>query len=108
MDKLNRELDGLLAAYREACPAPEPSASFMPRIWERIEARRNFSLRFRRLTQVFVAGSAVLCLLIAGLTVLPGNRTNPELGGSYIEALAQAQPPDTLAGLGIPRPDSLE
>ena len=24
MDNLNRELDGLLAAYREACPAPEP------------------------------------------------------------------------------------
>ncbi len=35
------QLDALFQAYLEACPAPEPSANFMPQLWQRIEARQR-------------------------------------------------------------------
>ena len=38
--ELDARLDEWFAAYREACPEPEPSAGFMPRLWARIEGRR--------------------------------------------------------------------
>ena len=37
----DQRLDALFRAYREACPAPEPSANFMPNLWQRIEARQT-------------------------------------------------------------------
>ena len=35
-------LDALFRAFRE-CPAPEPSANFMPNLWARIDSRQSFS-----------------------------------------------------------------
>jgi hypothetical protein len=86
--KLESELDALFAAYREACAAPEPSPDFMPRLWERIEARRSVSYSFTRLTQAFVTAAAAICLL---LTILQTTlKTQPVvLTQSYAETLAQ-------------------
>jgi hypothetical protein len=107
MERFNEELENLLARYREALPDPEPSADFMPRLWGRIEARRSLTVQLRRLTRVFVAGAAAFCLLMMGVSVLP--RSNSiELKGSYIDVLADAQPPDSLASLGIVHVDSGE
>jgi hypothetical protein len=107
MDRFNEELESLLARYREALPDPEPSADFMPRLWGKIEARRSFAFRLRRLTQVFVAAAAAMCLLMIGASVLPHSQAI-ELKGSYIDALAEAQPPDSLAALGIVHADAGE
>jgi len=62
--RLERDLDALFAAYREACVAPEPGPDFMPRLWQQIEARRSVSYVFGRWTQAFVTAAAALCLLL--------------------------------------------
>lgn len=64
-DNKGNTLDSLFAAYREACPAPDGSADFMPRMWQKIEARRVEATTsiFKRLAQVCVAATAVLVIL---------------------------------------------
>ena len=107
MERFNQELEDLLARYREALPDSEPSADFMPRLWGRIEARRSFTFQLRRLTRVFMAGAAAICLLMMGVSVLPHSSVI-ELKGSYIDVLAEAQPADSLASLGIVHVDAGE
>jgi hypothetical protein len=63
-EALNRELDALFAAYRDACPAPEPSPDFMPRLWQAIEARRSTSYTFGRWTRAFVTAAAAICVVL--------------------------------------------
>ena len=100
MDNLDRDFDGLLGQYRREIGEPEASANFMPQLWRKIEAKRTLAVRFRRMTQVFVGAAAAICLLIAGVsTVLPAS-TAP-LHGTYLDALAEAHPADTLAAQGI-------
>jgi hypothetical protein len=70
----DRQLNQLFERYREACPDVEPSANFMPAIWNRIEKRGSFPLVFERLTRIFVAGAAAACLLLTVLTALPAKR----------------------------------
>ena len=55
MDQWNDDLNGVFASYRAAVPDPEASANFMPELWRRIEGRRNLTIRFKKLTQVFLA-----------------------------------------------------
>lgn len=100
MDRSNNELDALFAEYKAALPDPEASAYFMPRLWKKIEARQSFTVRVKRLTQVFVAAAAAICLLIGGVLVAPGSRRT-ELRGTYIDVLAEAHPGESLAALGI-------
>ena len=61
-----RILDRLLGQYRDATAVPEASVHFMPQTLGRIEGRRSFTLRFKRVTQVFVGSAAVICLLFVG------------------------------------------
>jgi hypothetical protein len=59
------KLGGLLAAYRQACPDPEPSSDFMPRLWQKIEARRmETTWVFKRFAQACVAATALALVLI--------------------------------------------
>jgi hypothetical protein len=64
-NQADRKLDGLLSAYREACPDPESvSSDFMPNLWRKIEAKRvDTTFMFRRLAQVCMAMTAALLLL---------------------------------------------
>ncbi len=88
VEQLGRKLDELLAAYREACPDPEPSANFMPDLWARIEASRSASYSFGRWTQALVTAAAAICLLLGLLqTYLPSKATF--YTQSYVEALQQ-------------------
>lgn len=107
MDRWNNELDGLFAEYKQAIPDSDPGANFMPELWRKIEARQSFTLRVRKLTQVFVGAAAAVCLLFAMIEVVPGS-SRPEVHGSYIDVLAAAHPVDNITALGISYHDSSE
>ena len=99
MDQWKNELEGLFQEYRTAVPDPDASSNFMPELWGKIEARRSATIRVRKLTQLFVAAAAALCLLLAMVQVVPPS--HHELHGTYIDILAESQPADNLAALGI-------
>lgn len=89
-DKNGNTLDSLFAAYREACPAPDGSAEFMPKLWQRIEARRVEATTsiFRRLAQVCVAATAVLVILTT--VMMPSSSQDSEVfySSTYADVLA--------------------
>lgn len=69
MQKSDNELDGLFAAYRDACPDPDAGPNFMPNLWQKIEARRiDTGSIFRHLAHVCMAATAALLLLTAIMT----------------------------------------
>jgi hypothetical protein len=98
MDQWNDELNGLFASYKAAVPDQEASANFMPELWRKIEGRRSIMLRVKKLTQVFVAAAAAVCLLFAMVQVVPGRG---DLAGTYVDVLAESLPMENLAALGI-------
>jgi hypothetical protein len=102
MDDQAREdgLSSLFAAYREACPDPEPSQDFMPQLWRKIEARRSFAYGVKRLAQGFIAAAAVASLVMGAYLVQPQPRTPP----TYLELLAAGQSRYTLADTEIVQP----
>src|SRR6185436_3487148 len=87
-------LDALLRAYARACPAPEPSANFMPNLWQRIESRQSFTFSFHRMANAFVTGAVTLSDRLGGYMTILGS--NPKYGPpTYLQALAEGHPPDT-------------
>jgi hypothetical protein len=58
----------------------------MPRLWQRIEARRSASFTFGRLTRAFVTAAAAICILLGLMQAyLP---SQPVLyTQTYVEAL---------------------
>jgi len=89
-------LDRLFQAYREACPTPEPQADFMPRLWQKIEARRTFTFSFRRMANALVAAAMTASIALGIYMALPhGGPPNASYGASYVEALADANAIDT-------------
>lgn len=102
----DRDFEGLLVEYRNAAEAPEPGMNFMPRLWQRIEARRSVTFRFRRVSRVFVGAAAVLCLFLAGVGAVLPSHEEPAVRGTYLDALADATPPLSLAPQGIVREPS--
>ena len=85
---VDERLDALLRAYRDACPTPEPSANFMPDLWQRIESRQNFTFSFQRMANAFVTAAVALSIALGVYMSIP--RSNPSYSQSYIEALADA------------------
>ncbi len=75
----NTELDHLFERYRTAVPDPEASVNFMPELWRKIEARQFFLARLKKLTQVFVAAAAAICLLLGNRSA--GAGFNRSAGG---------------------------
>jgi len=107
MDQWNDELNGLFASYKAAVPDPPASAAFMPELWRKIDSRRSVILRFRKLTQVFLAAAAAISIVFVTMLSVPAF-TRSEGGGSYIEVLADAYPTETLASHGILPRDAAE
>src|SRR6185312_5607620 len=100
MDDRNNQLDALFVAYRDTCPDPEPSALFMPGLWQRIEGRRSFAFGLRRLTRGFLAAAFALCVMMSAVLVLPDNSSNTA-NESYLELLSESHTTSdeaTLAG----------
>lgn len=88
-DQDRDRLNGLLAAYRDACPEPEPGADFMPRLWQRIEARRAETTSiFKRLAQVCVATTAVAVLVLATMLTPAPPEDESVYASSYADVLA--------------------
>jgi hypothetical protein len=79
-------LNRLFESYRDACPAIEPDSLFMPRLWQKIEARQSFGPVFERLTRLFASAAAAVCLLLLVLNLIssPQNRLT---ASSYTDAL---------------------
>jgi hypothetical protein len=100
MDQLNNELESLFASYKALVPDPEPSANFMPELWRRIEGRRSLVFRVKRLTQLFVAAAAAICVAFAIFLAVPSSES-PTINGNYVEVLAETNPAENLAALGI-------
>ena len=97
MERDEERLDRLFAAYKEACPAPEASANFMPAVWAKIDARRGFSLALRRWTGAFVTAAAALCLAMVVYMASPGAADAPYYSSTYDEALSESGSFETLA-----------
>ena len=97
----DKDLDQLFATYREALPDPEASAGFMPELWRRIEARQSFLARMKKLTQVFVAAAAAICLLLGIVLQVPVAKQRPAVAGTYVDVLYNANPTDNLTAVGI-------
>ena len=111
----DQELDELFRNYRAACPDREPSAGFMPGVWQKIEARRNFCLWFERIGRPAMAASAVACLvlLILNLVNAPGRMSVLTYADAlaaehtaettyYAEAIRSAPPGDEQVVSGAP------
>ena len=94
-------LNALFSAYREACPTPEPSPEFMPKLWSRIEARQTFAFSFRRMANAFLTAAIAASVALGVYTALPRHASpNPSTYASYVEALADAntiETPDIVA-----------
>jgi len=89
----DERLDALFRAYRDACPTPEPSANFMPNLWQRIESRQNFTFSFQRMAKAFVTAAVAVSILLGVYMSIP--RSNSSYSQSYLEALADANTLDT-------------
>ncbi len=107
-EQRNDELTGLFSQYKAALPDPEPSANFMPELWRKIDGRETVVFRIKKLTQVFVAMAAAICLLFAILAQVPSSKHGTELRGNYVDVLAEAQPAENLAAMGIVPREGLE
>jgi hypothetical protein len=86
-------LDALFGAYRRACEAPDPSANFMPGVWDRIESRKTFAFSFRRMANAFATAAVAFSIAFGVYLSIP--RATAPLQQSYIDALAEANAPDT-------------
>jgi hypothetical protein len=81
-----RRLDSLFGAYRDACVAPEPSANFMPQLWQRIESRQTFSSFFGRVARGFVTAAVAATLAMAVYLAVPHG--SAWYASTYVEVLA--------------------
>ena len=84
------QLSALFAAYRAACPDPEASANFMPRLWAQIEARQSFAYSFKRLAQAIITAAAAVTILM-GLAMVRPETPSPFYTNTYLELLAADQ-----------------
>jgi len=103
----DEKLDALFRAYRDACPDPEASANFMPKLWARIDARQTFLFSFRRMANAFVTAAVALSIALGVYLTIP--RSNPgSYPETYVEALADANPldnPDVVSPVRVIDPN---
>jgi len=82
-----RRLDELFSSYRAACPDPEPGPNFMPTLWQKIDARRNFALSFGRWARGLVTAGAAIAMLMAVIVGLPSYRNASVYLATYVDVL---------------------
>jgi len=94
----NDALNRLFALYRRLSPDPDPSAGFMPKLWERIEARRNFTWRLKLYARGLVSVAAAVCLAVMVFQfTMPGNGSDAVYSQTYLDALRSANSPEAIA-----------
>ncbi|MGE5488798.1 MAG: hypothetical protein ACM3ZB_13360 [bacterium] len=89
-DVRHQRLTELFTAYREALPDPDASVNFMPRLWEKIEARENQTVGFRRMARALITAAAAASMLM-GAWVVSHPVTSPFYTNSYMELLAASE-----------------
>jgi hypothetical protein len=95
------ELSALFAAYREACPDPEPSPNFTPEMWAKIEARQSFVHSLKRFAQGIVTAAAAASLVMGAYLYSPDPHSSPVYQNSYLELLANEQSTENPANAEI-------
>ena len=100
MDRMKDRLDALWVEYREATPGPEVGPSFMPQMWQKIEARRvETTSVFRRLAQICVMATIALALVISAVLIPHGNNDEAFYSGTYVDILAAEHSNDYVEAL---------
>jgi hypothetical protein len=84
------KLDALFRAFA-ACPTPEPSANFMPTLWQKIESRQTFTFSFRRMANAFAAAAVALTVALSVYMYVP-HASQAVPSQTYLDVLADAQP----------------
>jgi hypothetical protein len=84
----DERLDALFSAFAKACPDRDPSANFMPKLWQQIEARQTYTFSFRRMANALVTAAVAFSIVLGAYMSIP--RTNGYMPQTYIEALADA------------------
>jgi len=95
----DERLDALLRAYASACPDREPSANFMPELWQQIEARQSYAFSFRRMANALVTAALAFSIALGLYMALPRS-SQGTVTQSYIEALAEANALDAPENVG--------
>lgn len=90
-------LNDLWARYADACPAPEPSADFMPGVWRKIEARRGFLFQCKAYSRRLAATAAAFSLLVIAWEFMPQATTNDVYRMTYMDTLEADSTPEVLA-----------
>jgi cbb3-type cytochrome oxidase subunit 3 len=100
MNEFPEDLKKVFREYREAHPDLDPSASFTPVLWQKIEARRRTAgsmMMLRRLAQAF-AGLAVTAAFVLGVFVIPHLQDRAEVqSASYAEVVANDEAQQEVA-----------
>jgi anti-sigma factor RsiW len=102
----DEKLDALFRAFA-ACPTPEPSANFMPTLWQKIESRQTFTFSFRRMANAFAAAAVALTVALSVYMYVPHASAVPSQ--TYVDVLAEAHPivaPDLLSPAQLELTDS--
>lgn len=97
------QLDALFRAFAGACPDRDPSANFMPNLWQRIEARQTYAFSFRRMANAIATAAVALSIALGVYMAIP-RATGTAGSQSYIEALAEANAidaPDIIGPLHL-------
>ena len=99
-------LDALFREFAKACPDRDPSANFMPKLWQQIEARQTYTFSFRRLANALVTAAVALSIVLGVYMSIPqpGYSTQTD-----IEALADANAidaPDIVGSVHLDPSDS--
>ncbi len=85
-------LDALFREFAKACPDRDPSANFMPKLWQQIEARQTYTFSFRRMANALVTAAVALSIVLGVYMSIPQPGYSTQ---TYIEALADANAIDT-------------
>jgi len=89
-------LTALFQAYREACPAPQAGVDFMPKLWQKIEARQTGTLIFGRLSRALVTVAMAMSIVMGAYLAIPSVSTEGFYGGTYLDVLADDDAADHL------------
>ena len=93
----DERLDALFREFAMACPDREPSANFMPKLWQQIEARQTYTFSFRRMANALVTAAVALSIVLGVYMSIPQAGYSNQ---TYIEALADANAIDTPEFVG--------
>lgn len=89
MGNEDERLDALFQTYRQAFPDPEPTANFMPQLWQKIEAREQTSTVFVRLARNLVTAALALSCIMALMATVSHSRATALPSDTYVEVLEE-------------------